>query len=189
MKTANEMEKDFLHGLEKHYGHDLDYWMDRIVETGFNKLTDIQKWLKAEKGFKHTHAWMLAAIFINDGKPVYGDEDELLRNQMAKFDNMRPLLEFVSDRILKTISGSEREVKKTYVSFKKKREFAVIVVKSNEIRLGLDLGDMPFDDQVQKAKLNGPMERISHMVVLNSKDDFTEKTIQLLKASNARVNS
>jgi len=188
MKTANQVEKEFLEGLEENYGQNLQVWMDTIKKTGLSKRTEIQKWLKKDKGFKHMDAWMLGAIYLNGGKPVYGDESDLLENQMAKYQNMKPLFEFVSDRILKAVAGSEREIKKTYVSFKKKREFAAVNIKKDEIRLGMDLGDMPFNDQVEKVRMTGPMPRISHMVVIKDQEDFTDEVAELLKKSNARVN-
>lgn len=188
MKTANEMERDFLGSLEENYGKPLNYWMDIIDRNNFDKLGQIQTWLKKQHNFRHTDAWMLAAIYMNGGKPVYADENELLDNQMAKFVNMRTLFEFVSDRILKSVPGSKREIKKTYVSFKKKREFAAVSIKKNEIRLGMDLGERAFDDTVQKAKLTGPMSRISHMVVIAEEGDFDENIAGMLNTAASRVN-
>lgn len=189
MKTANETEKEFLDALEANYGQSLVKWMEVIHNAGHSKQTEILKWLKSEKGFKHMDAWMLAAIYKNGGKPVYGSENELLENQFVKYENMRPLFNFVSEQILRAVDGSNREVKKTYVSFKKKREFAAVNIKRGEIRLGMDLGERPFDDTVRKVSMTGPMPRISHMVVLKDKKDFTFDLIELLQKSNERVNS
>jgi predicted transport protein len=188
MKTANETEKEFLEGLEENYGQSLVKWMEVIRNAKLSKQTEILKWLKSEKGFKHMDAWMLAAIYMNHGKPVYGSENELLENQLMKNENMRPLFNFVSEQILRAVDGSSREVKKTYISFKKKREFAAVNIKRGEIRLGMDLGKQPFDDILEKAKMTGPMPRISHMVVLKDKTDFTKNLIGLLQKSNERVN-
>lgn len=188
MKTANEVEKEFLDGLEENYGQSLVKWMEVIRHTKLAKQTEIQKWLKKEKGFRHMDAWMLAAIYLNGGKPVYGSQNELLENQMVKYENMRPLFNYVSEQILRAVDGSNREVKKTYVSFKKKREFAAVNIKKDEIRLGMDLGERPFDDTVRKVSMTGPMPRISHMVVLKDKKDFTKDLIGLLNEANERVN-
>jgi len=131
---------------------------------------------------------MLAAIYMNGGKPVYGDESNLLDNQLSKYENMRPLFEFVSDKILETVPDSKREIKKTYVSFKKKREFAAVNIKKDEIRLGMDLGDRAFDEKIRKVSMTGPMPRISHMVVISHKPDFSKDVEELLKTANERVN-
>ena len=187
MKTANEVEKEFLLGLDEKYSRSLKAWMQEIKTTGLNKQKEIHGWLKSEKGLKHRDAWMLAAIYLNNGKPVYGDESDLLGNQLAKYENVRTLFDFVSEQILTTVEKSEREVKKTYVSFKKKREFAAVNIRKNEIRLGMDLGDEPFDHNLQKAKLTGPMARISHMVVIRSENDFSKQIKVLLKKSAGRI--
>ncbi|MBN2174501.1 MAG: DUF4287 domain-containing protein [Bacteroidales bacterium] len=188
MKTANEMEKEFLDGLEDNYGQNLKSWMEVIRKNNFEKLGQIQTWLKKDYNFRHTDAYMLAAIYLNNGKPVYGNENDLLDNQIGKYEIMRPLFDFVSEKILKTVPGSEREIKKTYVSFKKKREFAAVNVKKDEIRLGMDLGDRPFDDKVKKANLTGPMASISHMVVISDNNRFDKNVEELLKTANGRVN-
>ena len=39
------------------------------------------------------------------------------------------------------------------------REFAAVTLHATELRLGLDLGDRPFDPLLQKAKLQGPRPR------------------------------
>jgi predicted transport protein len=188
MKTANEVEKEFLDGLEKNSGNNLKFWMGIIKASNLQKQVEIQKWLKSERGLKHMEAWMLAAIYLNGGKPVYGSDSALLDKQFEKYPDMRPLFDFVSDRILKSVIESEREVKKTYVSFKKKREFAAVNIKKGEIRLGMDLGERPFDDMVRKVSMTGPMPRISHMVVIQDKKDFNDEVVQLLHKSNERVN-
>ena len=82
--------------------------------------------------------------------------------------------------------------KKTYVSYAAKREFAAINIKSKEIRLGMDLGDQPFTEDLEKAKLTGPMPRISHMIVVREKNDFNagekkkKKKKKNLRPSNAK---
>jgi hypothetical protein len=59
-------------------------------------------------------------------------------------------------------------------------------IKKAELRIGLDLGDRPFDEKVEKAKLTGPMPRISHMVVATDESRFDTELAELLKLSHAR---
>ncbi len=67
-----------------------------------------------------------------------------------------------------------------------KREFAAVNIKPMELRIGLDLGDRPFDGNIEKAKLTGPMPRISHMVVLTEQHQLNDALADLLRASHAR---
>jgi len=59
-------------------------------------------------------------------------------------------------------------------------------IKPKELRIGLDLGDHPFDALVEKAKLTGPMPRISHMVVLTVAKQLDGDLAKLLKISHLR---
>ena len=56
------------------------------------------------------------------------------------------------------------------------------------MRLGLDLGDRPFDPLLQKAKLKGPGPAITHMVVLTDARQVNDELFAAIKAANARVN-
>ena len=76
--------------------------------------------------------------------------------------------------------------KKTYVSVLENREFAAVNIKPKELRIGLDLGDRPFDEKIEKAKLSGPMPRISHMFVLTDEKQLAGSLVETLKASHAR---
>lgn len=134
------------------------------------------------------NASLLVGIYLNNGQPVYGSQDELLENQVSKYELWRPLFESVSKKIITQFPDSTMIPKKTYVSFTAKREFAAINIKSKEIRLGMDLGNQPFENKLEKAKLTGPMPRISHMVVLREPDDLNTTVIKWLEESHNRVN-
>ncbi len=72
------------------------------------------------------------------------------------------------------------------MSFTNVREFAAINIKPKEIRLGIDLGDEPFTENLQKTKLTGPMPRISHMIVLTDVKQFNLQILNYLKKSYDR---
>ena len=187
-KTSQEIEKEFIEGLKSYTGKDLKGWMTAIKGTGIEKRNDIIKWLKEHKNFGHMNASLLAGIYFNNGKPVYASEQNLLDNQFEKYQEMRPLFEHLQKEISKWDNSVEFITKKTYVSITKKREFAAINIKKGELRLGMDLGDLPFEGLVEKSKLTGPMPRISHMVVIKAQSDIKKNLFQLLDTANKRVN-
>ena len=132
-------------------------------------------------------ASLLAGLYLNNGKPVYQDETNLLENQFIKCEAMRPLFDEVSSKILALFPGTQLIAKKTYLSYTATREFAAINIKPKEIRLGMDLGDTTFNDTLQKSKLTGPMARISHMVVITDAAQFDKNLIEYLKLSYNRT--
>lgn len=185
-KTSGEFEKEFMDGLESSTGKDLSAWLKIVDGYSNKKRNEVIAWLKEEHKFNHMHASLLAGIHANGGKPVYQSMDGLLDAQFAKAAEMRPLYEafvgFVSDNF----PNATFLPKKTYVSVLENREFAAVNVKKTELRIGLDLGDRPFDDRVEKAKLTGPMPRISHMVIATEEGQFDTELANLLKLSHAR---
>ena len=134
-------------------------------------------------------AQLITGIFLNNGNPVYINENALLENQFAKCPEMRSVFDGISEKIISSIQGTQLIPKKTYLSFTAVREFAAINIKPNEIRLGLDLGVEPFSETLQKSKLTGPMTRISHMLVLTELKDLDKNAMALLTQSYNRTHS
>ena len=185
-KTSGEIEKEFIENLKKSTGRSLKEWTSTIGEFGTGKRNDIVKRLKEKNGFGHMHATLLAGIYLNAGKRVYGNTDDLLQNQFARAEAMRPLYESFIAFVTKHFPHSSVLPKKTYVSILEKREFAAINIKPLELRVGFDLGERPFDDSVAKSKLSGPMPRISHMQVITDKSQLGNELVNLLKESHRR---
>ena len=186
-KTSGEIEKEFIDNLKASTKKDLNAWLAEIRKLGVTKRNDIINVLKNDYAFGHMNASLLAGIYLNDGKPVYGSTDDLLENQFAKAEAMREIYEAVIDFVKQNFPGATVLPKKTYVSILEKREFAAINIKPKELRIGFDLGDRPFDDTVSKSKLTGPMPRISHMVVVTGKESLNKDLIALLRESHSRT--
>ena len=188
-KTSGEIEKEFIDNLKATTKKDLNAWLAEIRKLGITKRNDIINSLKNDYSFGHMNASLLAGIYLNGGKPVYGSTDDLLENQFAKAEAMREIYESVVNFVKQSFPGATVLPKKTYVSILEKREFAAINIKPKELRIGFDLGDRPFDDTVTKSKLTGPMPRISHMIVVTDTKSLNEDMIALLRQSHGRTHS
>ena len=185
-KTSGELEKELMEGIERSTGKDLTTWLTVLDAFESKKRNEVIAWLKAEHGFRHMTAALLAGIHANGGKPVYANSDDLLENQFAKAADMWPLYESFVAFMNKNFPNASILPKKTYVSILENREFGAVNIKPKELRIGLDLGDRPFDETVEKAKLTGPMPRISHMIVVTDLSQFDDSVVELLKQSHAR---
>jgi len=185
-KTSGEFEKEFMDGLKGSSGKDLGAWMKSIDGSGLKKRNEIISWLKSDHGFGHMNASLLAGIHANGGKPVYASTDDLLEAQFAKAAEMRPLFDEFISFVKKNFPQASVLPKKTYVSILENREFAAVNIKPKELRIGLDLGDRPFDQKIEKSKLTGPMPRISHMMVATGSSQFDEELVDRMKESHAR---
>ncbi|MBK9527702.1 MAG: DUF4287 domain-containing protein [Acidobacteria bacterium] len=185
-KTSGEFEKEFMDGLDSSTGKDLGTWLKILDSFNSKKRNEVIAWLKDEHKFNHMHASLLAGIHANGGKPVYASTDNLLDDQFVRAADMRPLYDAFVAFIAKSFPNATFLPKKTYVSVLENREFGAVNIKKAELRIGLDLGDRPFDEKVEKAKLTGPMPRISHMVVATDESRFDNELVGLLKESYFR---
>ena len=185
-KTSAEFEKEYTDGLKANTGKELGAWMKIIDGFTTDMRTKVIARLKSEHGFGHMNASMLAGIHANGGKRVYQSTDHLFDAQCAKAADMKPLFEAFLAFVKKNLPNSSVLPKKTYISILENREFAAINIKPKELRIGLDLGDRPFDGKIEKAKLTGPMPRISHMFVLTNADQLDESISDALKTSYSR---
>lgn len=187
-KSSQQIEQEFIDSLKTTTGKDLKSWLSILKMEGIPKRNDMIKWLKETYNFGHMNASLLVGVYLNNGIPVYSSTTDLLEAQFEKCQEMRSLY----NKLIKYLEDFDKNltfvVKKTYVSITKKREIAAINIKRNELRLGFDLGDMPYDEDLTKSKLTGPMPRISHMLVIASELDLTSRIYQLLEVSDKRVN-
>lgn len=188
-KTSGQIEKEFIETAKEKTGRSLPEWLIQVKSSNFEKRNDILEWLKKSHQLNHLQAQLITGIYLNNGNPVYINENALLENQFSKWPGMRLLFEASSQTIISSFPGTQLIPKKTYLSFTASREFAAINVKPNELRLGLDLGDEPFTDLLQKSKLTGPMTRISHMIILTEANPITKNTLELIRKSYNRSNT
>ena len=185
-KTSSELEKEFIDGAKEKTGKSLEEWLSLVKSSGIEKSSDILNWLKKGHGLNHMQAQFVSGIHLNNGKPVYSNEDNLFETHFASAPTMPPLFDAISEKIISSFPGTQLIPKKTYLSFTAVREFAAVNIKPKEIRMGLDLGDEPFTETLQKSKLTGPMPRITHMLIFTDIKQFDKKTIDLLSQSYNR---
>lgn len=185
-KTSAEIEKEFIANIAEITGKSLSTWIETIKPIGLTQVKELMEWLKSQHALNHMQAQLLAGLVLNGGKPVYGDTQTLMDAQFAKSTHLLPLYTLLADRICTAFPGTQVVVKKTYLSFTAVREFAALNAKPTALRLGMDLGDHPFSEYLQKSKLTGPMPRISHMVEISSPEQINDDLLALLQMAYKR---
>jgi hypothetical protein len=185
-KDAQRLEQEFIASAREKTGRDVPEWMTVIGTTGLDKPNAILKWLKENHKLNHLQANMLAGIYMNGGQPVY-DYDALFAKLFDGREHLRRLYEALQSGIAQQVPEAEFIPTKTYVSIEGKRCFACATLTKNNIRVGLDLGDLPFDDYVQKAKSLGAMPNLSHMVEIDGPSQVDERLLGYVSRAYARA--
>jgi predicted transport protein len=185
-KEARRIEQDFLATIEEKTGHILQGWMDIIAASGETKSQAILKWLKQNYELNHLQANMLSGIFMNDGKPVH-DYDVLFARLFDGKDSQKPVYEVLLNLIQTDMEDVLFIPTKTYISIEAKKVFACAKINKKNIRLGLDLGDMPFNENVVQAKALGAMPNITHMIELSDVSEITSDVLNYVKQAYDRL--
>jgi Domain of unknown function (DUF5655) len=107
---------------------------------------------------------------------------------VAAAKGYRPLYHLIEQEMRSAIPGLTIAPKQSYLSFGAPAEFAALTLHASELRLGLSLGDRPFDGFLQKARLKGPNAAITHMAVLTDARQVNEELMAAIRLANSRVN-
>lgn len=187
MKTSEDFEKEFIQACEEKTGRTLTAWMDILKGTELKKQKETTDYLKTDHGVSHMNAGFIAGIYLNGGKPVF-DTSGLFNAHFEKYPDKREMYDQLEGIVKANFPDVQVVGTKGYISFRNKKEFAVAKINKGNMRIGMDLGDRPFDETVEKSKSLGTMPRISHMVEVTSADQVTNDLVPLLQEANGRVN-
>ncbi|MBZ0290565.1 MAG: DUF4287 domain-containing protein [Anaerolineae bacterium] len=180
-RDSQRLEQEFIAAAREKTGKDVPEWMTVIGKSGLDKPNAILNWLKAEHKLNHMQANFLSGIYLNDGKPVFGYEVLFLKLFDGKAD-LLPLYRTLEKRIRGELPADVDLIPtKAYVSIEGKRCFACATLTKKNIRVGLDLGDKPFDDYTQKAKSLGAMPNLTHMVEIQAEKDVDDRLLNCVQ--------
>lgn len=182
-RDSQRLEQEFIATCEAKTGKSLDAWMQVLAATGLNKQQALIKWLKENHPLNHMQAGFLAGIFLNDGQPVY-DYEVLFAKLFDDKPHLLPVYQAIEDLVTTHLDDVVCVPTKTYVSIEGKKCFACATPTKKTLRVGLDLGDIPFDDYVQKAKSLGAMPNIGHMIEISDAAEVNERLLDYLQQSH-----
>jgi len=185
-KDSQRLEQEFIANAQEKTGKNVPEWMNVIGTAGMDKPNSIIKWLKDEHKLNHMQATFLAGMFLNDGQPVY-DYEVLFGRLFQDKPQLLPLYKSLETAMQSRLPEAEFIPTKTYVSIEGKRCFACATLTKQNIRVGLDLGDTPFDDYVQKARSLGAMPNLTHMIEISDPSQVDEQLLNYTEQAYTRV--
>jgi len=165
--------------LLKKTGNTLEQWKLLLAQQAFSKHGEYMTFLKKEHGITHGFANFITLKF-READAASADADDLITNQYRGKENLRP----VFDRLLKIITNLgadvETAVKKSAVSLRVKRQFALIQPSTKtRIDLGLKLNDIPHAGRLEKSGPFGTM--CTHRVQITELDQVDEELVEWVK--------
>lgn len=170
-KSPAEMAAAMINNLKANTGKDLPAWLKIVKATRLEKHGQIVKHLKTEHGVTHGYANMIAheAIKPAEGAP---NEDDLVASQYAgPKSDLRPIYDALVAAVSKFGKDVEIAPKKTYVSLRRKKQFALVQPSTKtRVDVGINLkGTDPTDRLETSGSFN---QMVSHRVRISAKKDI-----------------
>jgi hypothetical protein len=161
-------------------GRPVPEWVAVVHKSGLQKHGEIVKFLKADHGFTHGYANLVAHQALQSSA-AHSDDDDLVAAQYA---GDKAALKPIYDAVIKAARGFGADLelapKKTYVSLRRKKQFALIQPSTKtRVDLGINLkGKNPGGRLEASGSFNA---MVSHRVRLESPGDVNAEVVGWLK--------
>lgn len=179
--TPDAAAQTMINNLPEKTGKSLSQWHTLLAKSHLQKHGEMMKLLKTEHGVTHGFANLIVLKFRERQDGGASSADNLVETQY-KGDKagLRPIYE----AIIKTVSAFGRDVeispKKTYVSLRRKKQFALIQASTKErIDVGINLKGLAPDGRLEKSGSFNAM--VTHRVRISNKKDVNSELKQWLQ--------
>lgn len=166
-------------------GRPVNEWVGIVRKSGLQKHGEIVNLLKAEHGFTHGYANLVAHQALQSSAAHQDDRDLVA----AQYAGDKAVLQPIYDRIVKAVTGFGGDVgiapKKTYVSLRRNKQFALVQPSTKtRVDLGINLkGQAPAGRLEASGSFNA---MVSHRVRLEKPGEVdAEVTAWLREAYDA----
>jgi predicted transport protein len=164
--------------LEK-TGKTLDQWKMLLSQQTFSKHGEYMNFLKQEHAITHGFANFITLKFRATDADS-SDADDLIANQYTGKETLTPIFDKLHAAITNLGADIEVAPKKSAVSFRVKRQFALIQASTKKrIDLGLKLNDKSYSERLETSGPFGTM--CTHRVQLTDLKQVDDELIAWLK--------
>ena len=171
--------QSMINNLPEKTGKSLEQWLAVLAKTELEKHGEMVKHLKAEFGIGHGFANLIAHKYRE--KAAGGGETDLVAAQYAgpKAD-LKPIYDAVIAAVNKFGTDVEVSPKKTYVSLRRSKQFALIQPST---RTRVDVGiNLKGAEPTNRLEVSGSFNAmVSHRVRITQKDDVDAELADWLR--------
>ncbi len=177
META---DKTMIANLEIKFGKSLDQWIKIVKKEKLEKHGDILKFLKENHGFTHGYANLVSMKAREADAGSAESEEQLIVDQYKGKENLKPIYEKLLKEISKIGKDIEIAPKKAAVSFRRKRQFALVQPSTKtRIDLGLKIKDK---EQAGRLEGSGPFGTMcTHRIKLADPKEVDKEVLSWIK--------
>lgn len=110
----------------KNTGKTLEQWIEIVKKENFEKHGEIIKFLKEQHGFTHGFANLVAHKVKSSDAGSAENTDDLIISQYQGKEYLKPIYDKLLSEILTFGNDIEIAPKNTYVSLRRKKQFAIL---------------------------------------------------------------
>ncbi len=161
-------------------GQTISHWVKLAKAQKLEKHGQVVKYLKTEHGITHGYANLIAHEALQSAASHQGGDDLVAAQYAGEKTGLKPIY----DKLMRAIEkfGSDVEVapKKTYVSLRRKKQFALIQPSTKtRVDVGINLKGKPASGRLEASGSFNAM--VSHRVKLETVGDANAEVIAWLK--------
>ncbi|MBL8004769.1 MAG: DUF4287 domain-containing protein [Candidatus Kapabacteria bacterium] len=178
----DQAEQTMVENILKNTGIPLEEWLKIVQKEQFQKHSDIINFLKAKHSFTYGFANFIAHKSKKSDAGSHENKDDLISKQYEGKEHFKSLYDLILKEILKFGDDIEVAPKISYVSLRRKKQFAMLQPKSKkQFEIGLNVKGFENEGVLQKITSNSSM--CSHKIVIHSSEEVNEEVLNWIKTA------
>lgn len=180
-KVPNRLESETImeQNLLEKTGKTLDQWKLLLSQQAFSKHGEYMTFLKKEHGITHGFANFITLKF-READAGSADADDLIVGQYKGKETLKPIFDKLHTAITKLGADVEVAPKKSAVSLRVKRQFALIQPSTKKrIDFGLKFNNKPHNERLETSGPFGTM--CTHRVQLTEIEQVDDELLGWIK--------
>lgn len=165
--------------LHKNTGKTLEQWIQIVTKQNLPKHGEIIKFLKEKHGLTHGFANLIAHKSKGSDAGSATNIDDLVTRQYTGKETLKPLYDKLIKEIQKFGKDIEIAPKNTYVSLRRKKQFAILnPATKTRFEIGISLKGQAPEGKLEAEK---PNAMCSHKININTAADIDKEVTEWLK--------
>ena len=168
-QSPEQMAASMIANMPEKTGKSLEAWLAVARKAGAARHGELVKHLKSEHGMTHGFANLVAHKYFSAGDETRGDDLVEAQYGGAK-SGLRPIYEALCIMVGKFGKDVELAPKKTYVSLRRSKQFALIQPSTKDrVDVGINLKDEPAAGRLEASGSFNSM--VSHRVRITDRKE------------------
>ena len=179
-KSPEDAAATMFANLKDKTGRALPDWLALVKKSGLAKHGQIVAMLKADHGVTHGYANLIAMSALQGDGPAPAGDDLVAAMYAGEKQALLPVWAAIEKAVLKFGGDVEVSPKKTYVSLRRSKQFALVQpTTKTRVDVGLCLKGTPAGPRLEAAGSFNAM--VSHRVRVEKPGDVDQELIAWLK--------